>query len=79
MNRVYYNHILGLIINDLIDDKEKIVDDIIETTSMFEYHSENDNVDLTKEDIYHINECRQKMFVYHLLISDLEKLRKEGK
>ena len=79
MNRVYYRHILGLIIDDLIDKKEKIVDDIIETTSMFEYHSENDIVDLTKEEIDYINECRQKMFVYHLLISDLEKLRKEEK
>ena len=79
MNRVYYKHILGLIIDDLMKKEEEITNDIIETTSMFEYHDKNDNVDLTKEETEYINECRQKMFVYHLLICDLEELRAEEK
>ena len=79
MNRVYYNHILGLVIDDLQKESEKLTDEIMEIASVFEYHSENDNVDLTKEDLEYINECRRKMFVYHLLICDLETLRKEGK
>ena len=79
MNRVYYKHILGLIIDDLMKKEEDLGNEIMELASAFEWHDRNDKVDLTKEDTEYINERRQKMVVYHLLICDLEELRAEEK
>ena len=77
MNKKYYNYVLDNMIEDLHYKIEEESREIEDTATLYEYHTENDNVDLKKYEIESINEARQKMFVYHLLICDLEELRKE--
>lgn len=71
-----YNELLNSAIDILIEKKDYFVENINDIASIVEYHSYNDNVDLSKSDIETINEDRQYLLAIYKLINDLDKLRK---
>lgn len=77
-----YNKLIDSFINELIEEKDKISDDIAEITTFVDTRLKDNS--LTQWDIDYINKKRNSMSVYYDLIDDLEylkqrkKLQKEG-
>lgn len=71
-----YNELINSVISNLIDRKDYFVENINDIASIVEYHSYNDNVNLSKSDIETINEDRQYILAIYKLISDLDNLKK---
>lgn len=77
MNKEFYNAYVNQFIKQLIEEKERVVEDIIEISSTFETHGKMPkSLDLSKDEIRRINLLRNSMGALYQLIEDLEKLKK---
>lgn len=73
----FYNAYIYRIVNELIAEKDTIVEEINTIASTFEYHGEiPKKLDLKQEEINKINSQRNNMGAIYQLIGDLEKLKK---
>lgn len=74
MRKSYYNKLIKETIKNLLEKEEDLRREIIEIATIFEYHSQDDCVNLSISDIFDINEKRQQMFTISELIHNLDKL-----
>ena len=73
----YYNVYIDKFINDLIAEKDEIVEDITTIATSFEYQGEIPKfLDLKSKEVEMINSQRNNIGAIYQLINDLEKLRK---
>ena len=75
MNKDYYNKLIEEEIEYLLEKEEDLCREITEIATIFEYHSIEDNVSLSRLEINTINEKRQQIFAIGELIHNLDKLR----
>lgn len=75
MNKDYYNKLIEEEIKNLLEKEEELCREITEIATIFEYHSLEDNVNLSRLEINEINEKRQQLFAIGELIHNLDKLR----
>ena len=75
MNKDYYNKLIEEEIQYLLEKEENLGGEITEIATMFEYHSIEDNVSLSRLEISDINEKRQQVFAIGELIHNLSKLK----
>ena len=71
-----YISLINSVIDTLIERKDYFVEGINDIASVIEYHSFNENYNLSKNDIDSINENRRYIIAIYKLISDLEELKK---
>ena len=67
--------IINNIIRDLIEEKDKVSDDIAEITTFVDLLSPDKS--LSKWDIEYINKRRNELSIYYEIIDDLEELKKK--
>lgn len=75
MNKDYYNKLIEEEIQYLREKEENLCGEITEIATIFEYHSVEDNVSLSRLEISDINEKRQQVLAIGELIHNLSKLR----
>ena len=74
MNKEYYNNCIKEFIQELIYEKDSIVEDIENITTYIDFKS--DSQDLRNSDITSVNQKRNNIGAIYQLIEDLGQLKK---